>query len=275
MWKVYAVKTLYRTKTVGKAKAIDSAYHDNYHLIEERIFTLKARSFDEAISKGEKEAIIYAKETSHLNPYGQKVVQKYIGSIDVFEPFEEIKANVEVFSTTFLVNKTVSNEQITSNMFGKEIKNEKKLRKKFLDCEFSGIVKYLNPLAQCAMKEVLAKYPDWEEHISLRKEDDFEVVVSAPIGSNAGCLAVFTENGKDLWVRYGPPQMCYSPDDENEMLSVIEQLLQDKALFVHITKDKEWSGTTLIRPKTEPILETGEMAQIVSWSGKFDRVVPV
>jgi hypothetical protein len=275
MWKVYAVKTLYPTKTVGKAKAIDSAYLDNYHLIEERIFTLKARSFDEAISKGEKEAIRYAKETSHFNPCGQKVVQKYIGSIDAFEPFEEIKANVEVFSTTYLLNKTVSNEQITDNMFGKEIKKEKRLRKKFLDCEFSGIVKHLNPLAQCTMRKILAKYPDWEEHASLRKEDDFEVVVSAPIRSNAGCLAVFTENGKDFWVRYGPPQMCHPPDDENEMLSVIEQLLQDKALFVRITKNEKWSGTTLIRPGTEPILEKGERAQIVSWSGRFDRVIPV
>ena len=54
-----------------------------------------------------------------------------MGSIDAYEPFEVIEANVEVFSTTYLVNKTVSNEQITDNMFGKEIKNEKNLRKFF------------------------------------------------------------------------------------------------------------------------------------------------
>ena len=141
MWKVYAVKTLYRTRAVGKTTAIDSAYHDTYDLIEERILTLKARSFDEAISKGEKEAIRYAKETCHLNPYGQKVVQKFMGSIDAYEPFEAIEANVEVFSTTYLVNKTVSNEHITNNMFGNELKNEKKLRKKFLNREYSGVVK--------------------------------------------------------------------------------------------------------------------------------------
>ena len=72
MWKVYAIKTLYRTKAVGKTTASDSAYHGAHDLIEERILTLKARSFDEAIAKGEKEAIRYAKETCHLNPYGQK-----------------------------------------------------------------------------------------------------------------------------------------------------------------------------------------------------------
>jgi len=41
-----------------------------------------------------------------MNPYGQKVKQKYIGYIDVFEPFEKLKKNIEIFSSTFLIDKS-------------------------------------------------------------------------------------------------------------------------------------------------------------------------
>ena len=131
----------------------------------------------------------------------------------------------------------------------------------------------LNPLAQGIVRDLLAIYPHWEDSISLRGVDDLEVVVPAPSGSNAGCLAVFTERGKDLWLRYDQPQMCYALDDVVEMLSIIEQLLNDQTLFVRITEDEEWKGTTLIRPGMEPPFEPGQVAQIVSWSSKYDRGV--
>lgn len=140
MKKVFTVKTLYRTTTLGKPKKTDKYYHKNLDLIEERIITIKARNFDEAISKGEKEATKYASETEYINPYGQKVKQKYIGSIDVFEAFEKLKANIEIFSTTFLSDTSITNSKLTNNMMGKVYKNERKLRTKFLNSEFSATV---------------------------------------------------------------------------------------------------------------------------------------
>lgn len=141
MWKIYAVRTIYRTKALGNPKTTDKYYRRNLDMIEERIVLIKARSFDEAIKKGEKEAKKYASYESYINPYGQKVVEKYIGSIDVFEPFDEIAENKEIFSSTHIVPSTWGNKIITDRIFGTVNKNERHLRKKFLNKEFSGIVK--------------------------------------------------------------------------------------------------------------------------------------
>jgi len=138
MWKVFTVKTLYRSTASGKLEKTDKFYREELDLIEERIVTIKARNSDEAISKGEKEAIKYASETEYSNPYGQKVKQKYIGSIDVFEPYEELESNIEVFSTTYLSDTSITNSKLTNNTMGKIYKNEKELRTKFFNGEFSG-----------------------------------------------------------------------------------------------------------------------------------------
>ena len=142
MSKIFSIKTLYRTTAKKKPKQTDKNYREDIDLIEERIVTLKARNFNDAITKGEKEAKEYASQTEYINPYGQKMKQKYIGSIDVFEPFDKIKANTEVFSTTYLIKTSVSNDKLTNNMMGKIYKNEKKIRTKFFNIEFSG---KLNP----------------------------------------------------------------------------------------------------------------------------------
>ena len=101
---------------------------------------MKARNFDEAIAKGEKEAIKYASENKYTNPYGQKVKQKYIGSIDAFEPYDKLKANIEVFSTTYLCKTSTTDTKLTNNVMGKIYKNEIKIRKKFFNREFSGTI---------------------------------------------------------------------------------------------------------------------------------------
>ena len=141
MWKVFSVKTIYRILASGKPKITDENYREDLDLIQERIVTIKARNFDEAISIGEKEAIKYASETEYLNPYGQSIRQEYIGSIDAFEPFESISANVEVFSTTYLIESSINNDEITDNIMGKFYQNDKKIRTKFINSEFSGFIK--------------------------------------------------------------------------------------------------------------------------------------
>jgi len=140
MWEVYSAKTTYRTSASGKPKFTDSNFRDNIDLIEERVFTLKARSFEEAISKAEKEAKSYAKETNYKNQYGQNIRQRYLENIDVFKPYDPIQANVEVFSTTYIIDKGLSDEKLADNTFGENIINEQDLRKNFLNSEFSGVV---------------------------------------------------------------------------------------------------------------------------------------
>jgi hypothetical protein len=84
---------------------------------------------------------------------------------------------------------------------------------------------------------------------------------------------VFTSQGKDIWVRYSHPNMCYAIESQQEMYAVIEALLADDAFFVVMARGDEWIETTLLRPGQEPVLVEGQVANIVSWFGRHDRIV--
>lgn len=139
MWKTYSVKTIYRSTVSGKPFAMDDEYSEKFDLIEERIVTVKARTFDEAIRRAEVEAKEYA-EGAHINPYGQEVVQEYLGYANVFEPFETIPVNIEVYSNQFLIEKQTSDDQLADNLYGNDDFDESYSRKVFLNSEFSGFV---------------------------------------------------------------------------------------------------------------------------------------
>lgn len=57
------------------------------------------------------------------------------------------------------------------------------------------------------------------------------------------------------------------------MQAVIEALLADNAFFVVITDGDDWLETSLQRLGEEPVLGEGHVANVVSWSGRYDTVV--
>jgi hypothetical protein len=130
----------------------------------------------------------------------------------------------------------------------------------------------LNSTAQQAWTHIVGKYPSWADYFGICGANDLEVAVPAPAGSNAGHLVIFT-NGDDLWLRYAAPYACYPLDDDGEMLRTIDQLLNDEALVVVTTRDEQWEDTTLIRRGNDPSPEAGQVARVVSWSGRYDKVV--
>ncbi len=135
--KWFGVKTLFRTAAVGKPDAPNGAY--NSTLVEERIVLFRARSFEDAIREAEREARVYAR-ASHLNPYGQRVVTRYLGACDAFELFDPPRAGAEVFSTTEVVAKRVSDKGVVNQRLGHaETVREHKCRGHFLNREFSVI----------------------------------------------------------------------------------------------------------------------------------------
>lgn len=80
---------------------------------------IKARSFDEAIKKGEKEAKNNLSE--YKNFYGQKVKQRYLEVCDAFELFDEPNENgVEVFSLIETVSDKVKDSVLIENKFDKD-----------------------------------------------------------------------------------------------------------------------------------------------------------
>ena len=130
-----------------------------------------------------------------------------------------------------------------------------------------------NPLAGQAWSTLSAKYPHWSSYVTFADEGDLEVAVPAPPGSNAGHLVIFTSGGKDLWVRFNPPLACYPIDDEAEMLEIVRQIQAEQALLTIVTQNNEWIETTLIRPGEQPELRPGQIARVISWSGKNDFTV--
>lgn len=134
----------------------------------------------------------------------------------------------------------------------------------------------LNPLARRVWAALVGAHPEWDGLCGICGEDDLEVAISAPVGSKAGQLVVFTAGGKDLWIRFSPSSMCYSVDSETEMLSVIQELLTEIALFAVVMRGDEWVGTTLVRRGMAgdvPQLGPNEVAHVVSWSGRYDQTI--
>ena len=131
----------------------------------------------------------------------------------------------------------------------------------------------LNPFAQQVWSALSAEYPEWTDYLGCCDENELEVAVPAPPGSKAGHLVIFTSGGKDLWIRFSPSFMSYAVDDETEMLAIIRQLQEESALFVVTMQGDEWVGTTLIRPGDQPVVEPNQIAHVVSWSGKHDRII--
>ena len=137
-WKWFGVRTLTRWEATGKTKSVDENYDEDVTLIEERIVLIKARSFDEAIQKGEKEA----KEdlSEYENFYGQKVKQRYLEVCDAFELFDEpYKSGIEVFSSTEMISRKVKDSVLIENKFGKDesVESFKNKRKKFWNAELT------------------------------------------------------------------------------------------------------------------------------------------
>lgn len=128
-----------------------------------------------------------------------------------------------------------------------------------------------NPVARSVRTALINRYPSFGADAEFR-DGDVEASIAAPFGSQAGCLVVFTK-GKDMWLRFAPPQMCYPVDDTDEMLSILEQILSDVAVFAVVMSGEEWRETMLLKAGDRPTLSHDERAQIVSWSGKYDEVI--
>ena len=131
----------------------------------------------------------------------------------------------------------------------------------------------LNSFAERIWARIITEYPDWGAYFGTRGKDDLEVAIPAPTGSNAGHLVIFTTEGKDLWIRFSAPYMCYAIDDLDEMHSVIKSLLNIEVCFVAITEDDKWIETTLVVPGQDISLKPRQTAQFLSWSGAHDKIV--
>lgn len=137
----YGVKTLFRTRPSGRPRATDRDFDPRMTLVEERVVVYRARSFDDAIAKAEKDALAYTKGT-HENPYGQTVRTTCLGWFDAYELVDPLscESGLEVYSRTEVVPTTESDAAIARRLLGNETKAQKRTRRNVMNAEFSGRV---------------------------------------------------------------------------------------------------------------------------------------
>ena len=107
MWSDYSVKTLFKLSAVGIPKHKDGEFTKDSVLFEERIVLLKARSFDEAIKKGEEEALLYVSQYNNFNrknKYDQSLKKEFLNACDAFLVLSPNKKSsiTEVYCNTFI-----------------------------------------------------------------------------------------------------------------------------------------------------------------------------
>jgi hypothetical protein len=131
----FAVKTLYRTKATGKPRVLGPHYDPLSTLVEERVVLIRARSSDDAFIRAEHEALRYANSVEIINPYGQHLKTKLLKVKEAFELFDEtVQSGSEIYSSTRLVSRALTNREIASQILGQE-KIDQRARLKFADAE--------------------------------------------------------------------------------------------------------------------------------------------
>ncbi len=131
-WAWYGVKTLYRIAARGRAVRKDPDFDPDATLVEERVVLVRARSFDEATDRGEKEARSYVSSPRWVTPYGQRVTATFLGVCNAFVLSGEPGAGQEVYSRTELVGSRVSDDAVVSRLLGREeTPRDRRRRRKF------------------------------------------------------------------------------------------------------------------------------------------------
>ncbi|HTF57183.1 MAG TPA: DUF4288 domain-containing protein [Planctomycetota bacterium] len=136
----YGVRTLYRLTTSGRPLGKDKDYDPDVSMIEDRVVLFSAGSGAMAVQKAEREARRYASEFSYRNPYGRRVLCRYLGALDPFENFEKPGQGAEVYSLTEVVPRRVTDKKIIERLFGTERYKDPR-RRNFYNEEFSERVR--------------------------------------------------------------------------------------------------------------------------------------
>jgi len=138
-WKWFSVRTIFRTRVEGGPLDVDRLYDADATLVEIRVVLIRARSPEEAISKGEIEARKYASLPHKPNRYGQEVVMDYLEECDVYWMFDEPEAGREVYSRTEILPDSVSDSELVEDRLGPEQLDEDLWRRnKFLEARFAA-----------------------------------------------------------------------------------------------------------------------------------------
>jgi len=115
-WKWYSVLLLFESTISEKPdlNKIDKNFKNDIKLYEERIIIIKAQSYNHAYKLADNYAKEY--ESEYINPYEQKVNEKFIDSLHCQELIEnEIKSGIEIYYRMYEESAETDVEQVIEN----------------------------------------------------------------------------------------------------------------------------------------------------------------
>jgi hypothetical protein len=143
--KIYSVKSYYRWSVSGRVLS----------KLEERVVLFKARSFDGAIRKAEREAKKYSLE-KFTNPFRQEVSISALEYFDAYEVYDSLESGCEIFSSSTLIEGKITDKKVLFKILDldqKEIqKKEDILNMYFRNIEFNQVLNEKDYLIKSRMK---------------------------------------------------------------------------------------------------------------------------
>lgn len=129
----YSVRSLVRVVAIGTPRQTGTDFNAESTLVEERIVLFQADGLDDALNRAREEAKEYCKRT-YRNIYGQRVRLKSIAVLDAFRLLADNPGErAEVYSSTELVDRSVSNAALIQSRRGSEGRKHSRDRYPFLD----------------------------------------------------------------------------------------------------------------------------------------------
>jgi hypothetical protein len=122
--------------------------------------------------------------------------------------------------------------------------------------------------------DITNRFPEFQnKHNQTSKF--LELDLPSKNNSNFGGLVIQITADKDIWIRNYQKYSAYSVDTTEELLKIVEGIFTDDILWVIGFKDTEWIETTLIKNGEDIETEKGVTYNILSWSGKADKIFKV
>lgn len=130
----------------------------------------------------------------------------------------------------------------------------------------------MNNFSTYVYQELTKAFPDWR-NIKSASVEFLELDIPASNKPLIGGLVIQTTEDNSIWIRNYHPCSGYSVDTIEEMIKVVTGVLSDQILWVTGFKSEEWVETTLINNINDLKTKKGIRYQVLSWSGKIDKVV--
>jgi hypothetical protein len=140
----------------------------------------------------------------------------------------------------------------------------------------------MNEFSERFARALLDRYPAWREFIRKpRGEDQIDALyLDVPRGKGDTVMLAITTEQDEVTVSFDGwhDHFGFWPGVTEEeafsgALDAIDAIVRDESLAVLVTRDGAWKWSSVIAPGEHVEIGEDEVAQITSWSGRFDQSI--